>query len=139
MFVHTMPHHALSIIYIDQGSSYEKLYQLIAGYTGAQPSAKELIYFNRDAPMSTPEKTRSLIHLIAQSATTRPPGGKTALLFERVALYGLGKIYLATERRIANKTWETRIFRTLDDALQWLEVPADNVRIEIETQRKNAP
>jgi hypothetical protein len=137
MFVHTLKSHQFTIFYFDCHGSYQDLLSAIEQYIDAGPTEKELFYFDKDAQMITPDEVRNIINVASRATKKRNPGGKTALLYGRISLYGLGKIYKVVEGRIIDKNWHTEVFKDVEDALTWLAIPTKVVTETIEKFNRN--
>jgi len=127
MFIHTLRQHNFTIFYFDKHGSYQDLLSAIQQYIEAGPTEKELFFFDQDAQLISPDEVRKIVHVAASAAQKRTPGGKTALLYGRISLYGLGRIYKVVEGRIIDKNWNTEVFKDLPEAMSWLGLSVDVV------------
>ena len=122
MLVKTYTRHDFTIFYFDKYGTYSDLVDAINSYIDAGTTSYELFFFDSDARFITPEQVKKIATVAAKAAKVRAPGGKTALMYGRVSLYGLGRIYKVVEAKIIDKNWSTRVFKKLDEALDWLNI-----------------
>ncbi|MBN2343034.1 MAG: hypothetical protein JXX29_01950 [Deltaproteobacteria bacterium] len=123
--MHTRSDLDFTLFYFDSSGSYDDLIFQLKRYIDAGPTRLELFYFCRDAQLISPSQVRDIIPVAAKASDVRVNGGKTALLYGRDVLYGLGRVYKVAENRILQRNWSTEIFKELRHAAEWLEIPED--------------
>jgi len=72
----------------------------------------------------TSEQMNQLAIVGKASIDLRPKGCKTALVVSKDIDFGMGRVYQALSE-IEGVTWETEIFRSMDEAYQWLNIPQE--------------
>ena len=136
MLIHTVPDLDLTLFYFDKYGSYNDLLVSLKQYIDRGPTRDELFFFDNDAPLITPMQVRNVVPVAREAVGRRPAGSRTALLFCRDALYGLGRVYKVAENRILRRPWTTRLFKNLDDAVDWLNIDAETIYELIRTHNQ---
>ncbi|MBN2802440.1 MAG: hypothetical protein JXR91_05065, partial [Deltaproteobacteria bacterium] len=93
MLVKTYTKHDFTLFYFDQYGTYSDLIDAINNYIDQGTTTKELFYFDSDAQFITPEQVKKIVDVAKRATKVRTPGGKTALMYGRISLYGLGRVY----------------------------------------------
>ncbi len=123
MFVRTLVDRDFTLFYFDRHGSLADLVEAVRIYLDRGPTLKELFYFDTDAQFITPVQMRQIIPFASRAVALRGQGARTALLYGRDSLYGLGRIYKVLETRIARRPWTTEVFKDLGKANAWLDIP----------------
>jgi len=99
-----------------------------------QGLTKYELYDLRKARIDVEQFTSDDIHAIVDAAGSsthlRPPEGKTAMLVNEEVVFGLNRMYDILANMEESITWETRVFYSLSDAVEWLGKDVEKIVLE---------
>lgn len=104
---------------------FDELIHAIEKYIKTGPTPFEIYDFRNGTGESfTSEQIDRLIERGKDFVESSPGGSKTALVVSKDIDYGLSKVYQALGE-IGKIPWETEVFRSMDKAYQWLNLPLE--------------
>jgi len=117
-----------TIFTITKDVMYDEFRNTLRSYAETGTTSFEIFDFRNSSEYSfTAEQIDQLIDDAKSSTNSRPFGSKTALVVNNDVDYGMSRVYQALS--IAEGlTWETGIFRSLDEAYKWLNLSQEESR-----------
>jgi len=80
----------------------------------------DLLKVEMDMELPTSDDIRRIFDSARSGAHLRPPGGKTAMLANEEVIFGLSRMYDILATTEESITWETGVFHSLSEAVEWL-------------------
>lgn len=105
--------------------TYDDALTALGAYTKEGYTRFELFDFRNGTGRSfSTEQIELMLEMGKTNVGLRPAGGKTALVVSQDIDYGLSRVF-QTLSEIEGITWEVEVFRSMDEAYEWLGISQD--------------
>jgi len=103
--------------------TYNEAVNTLGAYTKDGYTRLELFDFSNGTGQSfTSEQIEQVLEMGKANLDMRPADGKTALVVSKDIDYGLSRVF-QTLSEIEGITWEVEVFRSMNEAYEWLSLP----------------
>ena len=100
-------------------TTIENWLETVQRYGKEGMTTRALYDLRQQTNLFTNEEVGSILHQTVKDQGLRPPNGKTAVLVDEAAKFGISRMY-ELQAELEGVSSNTQVFYSLDEALEWL-------------------
>jgi hypothetical protein len=115
------PEHDFTLFIAELDSTADEYIQVLKDYKDIGATKYEMYDLSRLKLIFSPGDVHKIVKYHSETDFSRPLGSKTALFASSALIYALARMYEMIAE-VKNLPWETRVFNTIRDVGNWLEI-----------------